>query len=167
MLTKLLSVGWVTVVWVALWGDLTWGNLLGGVLVGLLVLTAVRLPATSNGRRVALGPSLRYAAVFVRDLTVATAEVARQVFWPIARLRPAIVAIPLRSGDPRLISLVANSITLTPGTLTLEADEGRRTLWVHVLHLPEGEADTVISQAQDLERLGARVLRIDLDSGVT
>lgn len=162
MLGKLLTVAWVTAVWVALWGDLTAGNVLGGVLVSSAVLAAVRLPVATGVRRVAVGPTLRYAAVFSRDLVVATAEVARQVFWPVARLRPAILAVPLRSSDPGLVSLVANSITLTPGTLTLEADEGRRMLWVHVLHLPDGGADTIIEQAQGLERLGALVLRVDL-----
>lgn len=162
MLGKLLTVAWVTAVWVALWGDLTPGNVIGGALVACAVLAAVRLPVTTGVRRVAPGPTLRYAAAFSRDLVVATAEVARQVFWPVARLRPAIVAVPLRSGDPALVSLVANSITLTPGTLTLEADEDRRMLWVHVLHLPDGEGEDVIRQAQDLERLGAQVLRVDL-----
>jgi multicomponent Na+:H+ antiporter subunit E len=161
----LLVVAWIILVWVALWGDLSWANLVGGALVGLLVLAAVRVPLATGRRRVAPGPALRYAVVFARDLTVATAEVARQVFWPVRRLRPAILAVPLRSADPGLISLVANSITLTPGTLTLEADEERRMLWIHVLHLAEGEADAVIGQAQDLERLGARVLRVDLDDG--
>jgi multicomponent Na+:H+ antiporter subunit E len=167
VLGRLLTVAWITVVWLALWGDASWGNLVGGLAVGTFVLAALRLPATPRPRRIAARPALRYAVRFTRDLTVATAQVARQVLWPVHRLRPAVLAVPLRSGDPGLVSLVANSITLTPGTLTLEADDERRMLWVHVLHVPDEGADSVIEQAQALETLGARVLRVTLDPAGT
>lgn len=165
MLRALPMAVWVTAVWVALWGDLSWANLVGGMLVAALVLVVVPLPRGHRPRRAALGPSLRYAARFARDLTVATWEVSRQVFWPVERLRPAVLAVPLRSRDPGLLSLVANTITLTPGTLTLQADRESATLFVHVLHLEPGQADDVIGQAQGLERLGARAMGIDLDAG--
>jgi multicomponent Na+:H+ antiporter subunit E len=164
MLRRLPMVVWITAVWIALWGDLSWGNLLGGILIALLVLTAVRLPATDTARRIALLPALWYFLLFLRDLSVATLEVARQVFWPIDRLRPAVLEVPLVSTDAGLLSLVSNSITLTPGTLTLEVDEETGTLWVHLLHLEEGGESDVVEQALALERLGARVLGIDLDT---
>jgi multicomponent Na+:H+ antiporter subunit E len=155
---------WITLVWLALWGDLSPANVLGGVLVSALVLTIARLPGRMTSHRVAVLPALRYAALFVRDLCVATAEVARQVFWPIARLRPAILAVPMRSSDPGLLALVANTITLTPGTLTLEADAERSMLWVHLLHLEEGEKGQVVEAVRALEQLGARALGVDLDA---
>lgn len=153
---------WITLVWLALWGDLSWGNLLGGILVSALVLTVIRLPAVGVKPRIAPWPAMHYAVVFARDLCISTAEVSRQVFWPVARLRPAVLAVPLKTTDPGLISLVANTITLTPGTLTLEADNERSLLWVHVLHLAEGGEDAVIEQARGLERLGARALGVTL-----
>jgi multicomponent Na+:H+ antiporter subunit E len=68
------------------------------------------------------------------------------------------------SRDPGLLSLVANSITLTPGTLTLEVDGDRGVLWVHLLHLPEGGEAEIIEQTHSLERLGARALGVDLEA---
>lgn len=156
---------WVTLVWLALWGDLSWGNLLGGVLVSTLVLTAIRLPEVGVKPRIAPWSAALYAVVFARDLCVATFEVSRQVFWPVARLRPAVLAIPLETTDAGLISLVANTITLTPGTLTLEADNERSLLWVHVLHLSEGGEGAIIEQVRGLERLGARALGVALGTG--
>ncbi len=164
MRRRLAMAAWITLVWLALWGDLSAANVLGGVLVSALVLSVARLPARMTSHRIAVLPALRYAARFVRDLCVATAEVARQVFWPIARLRPAVLAVPMRSPDPGLLALVANTITLTPGTLTLEADAERPMLWVHLLHLEEGGEAKVVEQARALEQLGARVLGVDLDA---
>lgn len=162
MLRNLPMVAWITFVWLALWGDLSWANLLGGVLVAVVVLAAVRLPLTDTPHRMALVPALQYLLRFLKDLTVATAEVARQVFWPTDRLRPAVLEVQLTSTDPGLLSLVANSITLTPGTLTLEVDQDRSVLWVHLLHLEQGAEGDVAEHARGLERLGARALGIDL-----
>ena len=159
------AAGWIALVWIALWGDLSWANVVGGVLVAGLVLAAVPLPVPVVSHRITLGPALHYFVLFLRDLCVATFEVARQVFWPIARLRPGVVAVPLRSHDAGLLALVANTITLTPGTMTIEVDPAGARLWVHVLHLvPYGER-AVVEQAQALERLGARALGVELPTG--
>lgn len=165
MLRQLPMVAWITVVWIALWGDLSWANVLGGVAVAALLLAAVRLPVTGAPRRVALLPSLRYLLRFLVDLVAATAEVSRQVFWPVSRLRPAILEVPMVSTEPGLLSLVANSITLTPGTLTLQVDEERGVLWIHLLHLEPGAEGDVVEDVRALERLGARALGLDLGAG--
>jgi multicomponent Na+:H+ antiporter subunit E len=158
---RLPTVAWITLVWLALWGDLSVGNVLGGVLVAALVLAVVPLPAQESRHRLSLVASLRYLVVFLRDLTVATAQVARQVFWPVDRLRPAVVEVRLGSRDPGLLSLVANTITLTPGTMTLEVDPERGVLWVHALHLEDDdEAEKIVEDARGLERLGARALGV-------
>lgn len=162
MLRKLGMAAWITAVWIALWGDLSWANVVGGLLVSIFLLAAVPLRGKGASRRFAVVPALLYAAVFVRDLTMSSIEVARQVFWPVERLRPAILAADLESADRGLLSLVANTISLTPGTLTLEVDGERARLWIHVLHLEEGGEGAVLEQARALERLGARVLGVDL-----
>ncbi|PPK93412.1 multicomponent Na+:H+ antiporter subunit E [Kineococcus xinjiangensis] len=161
---NLPRLAWLLVVWLALWGDVSWANVLSGLLVGAFVLHVS--PPVEHGpfRWPAPLPTLTYALRFVRDLVVATAEVARQVLWPVSRLRPAVVEVPLRCRDRALLSLVSNSITLTPGTLTLEVDEAGPRIWVHVLHLEDrsGAAEDVVRHARSLEEHGARALRIDL-----
>ncbi|GAB2692860.1 Na+/H+ antiporter subunit E [Thalassiella azotivora] len=156
---------WITAVWLALWGDLSVGNVLGGVAVAVLLLWAVRLPERRAPRRRVSLPALAvYAVLFARDLWVATLEVARQVFWPVDRLRPAVVEVPLAGRDPGLLSLVANTITLTPGTLTLEVDAGTGRLWIHLLHLEGDDVEEVVATTRQLERRAAAVLRVDLDA---
>lgn len=162
MAGRLLVVAGLTLVWVGLWGDLSWGNLLGGVLIALAVLQVGAPRPALELRRLVPGAAVWYLVRFLRDLVVATLEVARQVFWPVRRLRPAVIAVPMHSRDPELLAVVANSITLTPGTLTVMADDATGTLWVHLLHLPEGGRQGVIEQVQDLERLAARAMSVPL-----
>lgn len=159
--SRLPVLAWITVVWLALWGDLSWANVLGGLAVGTALLLVVPLPRPERVPRVSPVAAARYFLRFLRDLTVATAEVARQVFWPVERLRPAVVAVHLTTRRAGLLSLVANTITLTPGTMTLEVDEDAGVLFVHCLHLPEGREGEVEEQARELEALGARALGIE------
>ena len=60
---------------------------------------------------------------------------------PLRRLRPAILYVPI---DPDMtdaeITTLANVITLTPGTLTLDVTEDRRALRVHCMHAPDVDA---------------------------
>ena len=135
---------WLALVWTGLWGDVSWANVLGGVAVAVLLLLALPLPATPGGSRLRPGPVLRLAVVFAVDLVKANVVVALQVLRASlpggGRMRQAVVAVPIRSTDDRLVTVVANMISLTPGTLTLEVDRVRRLLYVHVLDLDSREA---------------------------
>jgi multicomponent Na+:H+ antiporter subunit E len=159
------TVAWLLAVWFALWGDLSWANLLGGLAAAALVLVAAPLPASPRRYRVRPLPALTYLLAFLRDLVVATLEVARQVLRPQLHLRPAVLEVPLRTTDSGLVSLVANTTTLTPGTMTVEADPAHARLWIHVLHLPDepGAAERELRTVQGREEHGARVLGLELD----
>lgn len=162
MRRRLGTVVLLALVWVALWGDLSVGNVLAGLLLGAAVLALAPLPGQEGPRRLRPGAAVRYVLHVLQALVLATAEVARQVFWPLGRLSPGVVRVHLRTSDPGLVSLVANTISLTPGTLTLEVDLERRTLWVHALHLPDGSGDAVVDGAHRLEELGAAALQVQL-----
>jgi multicomponent Na+:H+ antiporter subunit E len=74
------------------------------------------------------------AAAFGRDLLISSLQVARAVLTPADRVQPRFVTVPLASARSGLeITLVANYITLTPGTLTVDVSPDRRTLLVHSL----------------------------------
>lgn len=77
---------------------------------------------------------LRFVAVYVVDLVRANALVAWEVATPTHHMSPGIVAVPVRVRGARL-SLLANLITLTPGTITLDLDEDESVIYVHSLHL--------------------------------
>lgn len=139
---RLLLVLWLTAVWVALWGSVTPANVLGGLAVAVALLAVpTREPATpAVGVRGRINPVglLRFAAYFAVALVKASIEVVVLVLNPRMRLRQAVVAVPVAGASDALLTLLANSISLTPGTLTLEVDREQRVLYVHALQVGEG-----------------------------
>src|SRR5690606_4790039 len=75
--------------------------------------------------------------LFLYELGVRAIKVAKIVLTPDLKsvLNPAIVAVPLNVTSDAEIALLANLITLTPGTLSVDVSDDRRTLYVHVLAL--------------------------------
>lgn len=155
-MSRALLVLWLTLVWVLLWGSPSVGNVLAGLLLGSALVVLV---SPGPERRAGVHPVavLRYGVHFAWALVTATASVVRTVLSPRMRLEEAIVAVPLRATSPVVVSFVANSITLTPGTLTVDvrprhygiddADDadgdegdGPPVLYVHCLVLGDPEA---------------------------
>lgn len=163
-------VAWLTLVWLLLWG-FSFGNLLAGVALGTILVVVVPRGAARGGgvRPVAV---VRFGWHFARALVVSTASVAATVLRPRLRLEEGIVVVPLRARSPVVVAFVANAVTLTPGTLTVDVrprsygieqhegevsrdgptavDEGP-VLFVHCL--VTGDPDAVRVDVSDLERL--------------
>ncbi|MFC6725723.1 Na+/H+ antiporter subunit E, partial [Halobium palmae] len=106
-----------------------------GLLVGLPVAFAVRRfygPSFATARTLRVVPyALLYLAAFLWELLTANVDVARRVISPSMPIDPAVVEVPLRVRSDAAISTIANSITLTPGTLTMDYDAATNTLYVH------------------------------------
>ncbi len=134
------GIAWLTLVWIALWEDLTWANTLGGVLVALAVMRAI--PARPATARHGVRPwaLLKLSIYFLWRLAQASVLLAWEIVTPRNRINAAVVAVPLASRSPGIVTLVANMVSLTPGTLTLEVDEETMTIFIHVLHLETVEA---------------------------
>ena len=136
----------LVVVWVALWGTPTVGNFLSGLIaVGVIFLVFPsgpgRLEPADEGR-VRILASLHFLVFFAWALVVATWDVTLTVLGPRSKIAEAVVAVPLRSASPVIATMVANAITLTPGTMTIEVsdDEDPIVLYVHVLGLGDPES---------------------------
>jgi multicomponent Na+:H+ antiporter subunit G len=147
------------VIWVALWRDLSVGNVINGVLVGLVVELVSRertrgVPVSPLGAAVFV---VRYAGLVVAS----TLRVAWEVITPTnERVREAIVEVPLRVTSAPAVLLLANAISYTPGTLTLEVSGGPAPaparLWVHVLHFES--VPQVVAEVRRIEDLVAAAL---------
>jgi multicomponent K+:H+ antiporter subunit E len=86
---------------------------------------------------------LRFAGVFLRDVIVANLSVARLILAGPRALRPAFVVVPLDLTDDLAISLLANTICLTPGTVSAHLSTDRRQLLVHALDC--GDPDELVA----------------------
>jgi len=145
---------WLVAVWVALWGELTVANVLSGTLVAVAVSRTV---PTSEGplSRIRLGALVRFEVHFLRKLIEATLVVAWETVTPRNRLVEGIVRVPITGSTPFVAFIVANSVSLTPGTVTLAVEDDRSAIYVHVLHLRDIEA--VRREVQQLEALAVAV----------
>lgn len=135
-MTRLVPVGWMVVLWLVLWRDASPANLASGLVVGLAVVAVFPLrPARASDhtvRPLRLVVSLGY---FAWLLVVSNLVVARQILTPRDRVWTGIVAVPVPPGSDLVTTIVANAITLTPGTLTLEVERDPPVLYVHVLQV--------------------------------
>lgn len=82
---------------------------------------------------------IRFNAFFIRELLKANLRVAWEVLTPKHHMRPAIIAIPLDADSDLQITILANFITLTPGTLSLDVSPDRKTLYVHAMYVDDVE----------------------------
>jgi len=140
----LLAVVWLAVRGVPLVPIRLVEELLIGVAVGVPLAYAGRRfyrPVTGLDRSIRLVPYLGlYVATFVYVLVTASVDVARRVLSPSLPIEPAVMVIPLRVESDLAVTTIANSITLTPGTLTMDYDSERNVLFVHSLDGSDVEA---------------------------
>jgi multicomponent Na+:H+ antiporter subunit E len=132
---------WLTAVWVMLWESLTWANTLGGVVVAAVV--AAMVPSHRVETRVGFRPlpALKLLGYFLWKLVEASAKLSWEIFTPRNRINAAVISVPLTSRVPGIVTGVANMVSLTPGTVTVDIDEETMTLFMHVLHLRSVEEE--------------------------
>jgi multicomponent Na+:H+ antiporter subunit E len=126
--------------WAALWGEITLANLVVGYVSGYVILAAlskggVLRPTLTSKMAHAVG----LAGFFAWELVLANMRVAVDVLRPRTTIRPAVLAIPLDvTGDSEIL-LLSMLINITPGSVTIDLSEDRRTLYVHVMHMTSAE----------------------------
>ncbi|MCC5852313.1 MAG: Na+/H+ antiporter subunit E [Alkalimonas sp.] len=94
---------------------------------------------------------LRYAGRFAADIFRSNLLVAWQIIRPIERLQPGFVSYPLSLRDDFAITILASTITLTPGTVSAHISRDKKTLLLHVLNLKD-EAALIAEIAERYEK---------------
>lgn len=83
---------------------------------------------------------VRFIGVVLHDIVTANLAVAWRILHRPEHLQPAFIEVPLALESDLAISFLANTICLTPGTVTAQLSQDRRTLLVHALDAPDPEA---------------------------
>ncbi len=131
----------LAVVWVLLVGSVEPGAWIAGAVFGWAIALATRRfwpDAVRIARPLVL---LRFIALVLADIVVAALVLAVLLLSPLRRLRPAFMEIPLDLRSDLAISLLANTISLTPGTVSCWLSPDRRSLLVHTLHTADPAAE--------------------------
>lgn len=147
----------LTVSWVLLGNTLSLNAVVLGAILGLAIppLTAgfwPNRPEVRNPVKLAL-----YFLIVLWDIVLANITVAKIILTvPNARLASHFITLPLTLRSPEGISLLAGTITMTPGTVSCELSADGRALLVHALHAPDPDA----ARDEMLNRYEARLLEI-------
>jgi len=126
--------------WAAVTGSFAEVNLAFGFLLGFggLYLIREQVGTGAYTQRVVKGFGL--ALLFVYELVLSAWRVATIVLRPQIKLQPGIIAFPLTVDRDFEITMLANLITLTPGTLSVDVSEDRKILYVHCIDVPDPQA---------------------------
>ena len=142
----------LAVVWVLLNNAITPGAIVLGLILGVAIplFTASYWPATPTLQNYVM--LVEYAFVALWDILVANVQVA---FWILFRrpqeLASVFFTVPLDVVKPEAITVLAGTITMTPGTVSCDLASDGRSLLVHGLHVPDVEG-TVATIKQRYER---------------
>jgi multicomponent Na+:H+ antiporter subunit E len=166
--------------WLALTGEFTILNFLVGLLASAAMIWLVQRvsPFEPRSREMpAYGLKgiqlISFGLYFIWELILANVRVAIDVMRPRPQITPAVVAVPLDGYSDAEVTLLANFITLTPGTLSLDfverrestsdetqSDEAQRVLYVHAMHVGRTQAAIEDFRRQMSQNLGNRVKEV-------
>lgn len=141
---------WLIVLWMLLWGQFTVLSAVTGIAVALFVTRVFRLPTIELSGRINLWWAALLVVQFLTAVVHGSLSVAAQVLNPRRAPRSAIIAVPLRYADDLVMTHVAVTSSLIPGSLVVEADRDTRTLYLHVIG---------VRSLEDVEHQRAGVLR--------
>ena len=141
----------LAIVWMLLQNDVSAGMAVFGIILGIIIPwgTSIWWPDTPKGFR--LSKMITYSFMVMWDILVANIQVAWIVLSvPNAKLKPAWIVIPLELREPEAITVLAGTITLTPGTVSADLSDQGHSLLVHVLHTddPDAVRDEITSRYQ-------------------
>jgi multicomponent K+:H+ antiporter subunit E len=131
----------LAVVWTLLQNEVSAGMIVFGIILGIIIpiMTARWWPDRPKGLR--LGKMLAYVCLVMWDIVVANIQVAWIVLTKRnADMRPNWVVIPLDLRSPEAITILAGTITLTPGTVSADLSDEGKSLLVHALDADDPDA---------------------------
>ncbi|NLI83758.1 MAG: Na+/H+ antiporter subunit E [Deltaproteobacteria bacterium] len=124
------------IIWMVITGLFKPENFLGGFAIAYLILwllhDAIGGPSSYFSK---VRQTAGFVVFFLKELFKANLRVARDVLTITHHMQPGVVAVPLDVETDLEITLLANLITLTPGTLSLDVSDDRKILYVHGMYV--------------------------------
>lgn len=131
----------LAVAWAILFGGFTWLTVLSGLVVGYGVLWLLQpLTGTESKYFKRVWYWIKLLVLFLYELVVSSASVLWDIITPQNQSQPAILEMPLDVKSDAGILLVTNLISLTPGTLSIDVSQDRKTLTLHAMFAEDPDA---------------------------
>jgi multicomponent Na+:H+ antiporter subunit E len=125
--------------WAAVTGSFSQLNLLFGFLLGIFALYLIREQVGTTGYFERSRKIISLAGLFFYELVISAVRVLLLVIRPKLDINPGIIAYPLKVDRDFEITLLANLISLTPGTISVDVSGDRRRLFVHTIDCSDPE----------------------------
>jgi multicomponent Na+:H+ antiporter subunit E len=130
----------LTLVWAGLLGGITLANLVSGFVVSYLLLWLVTRGQRGHDNYFGKLPRfIGFVGYYLWELLVSNAIIAYDVLTPTHHMKPGVIGIPIDAKTDLEITVLANLITMTPGTLSLDISPDRKTLYVHAMYIRDPE----------------------------
>ncbi|MCX7558753.1 Na+/H+ antiporter subunit E [Sulfitobacter sp. F26204] len=137
LLTVLLAL-----VWILLQNNFSAGMVVYGVILGIVITKGTAVWWPERPGNINLARMFSYSIIVLWDIMIANIQVAWIVISvPNNKLKPAWIVVPLDLVQPEAITVLAGTITLTPGTVSADLSDEGHSLLVHVLHTDDPQAD--------------------------
>ncbi|MFP4226635.1 MAG: Na+/H+ antiporter subunit E [Desulfobacterales bacterium] len=124
----------------AILGQVNLTGFLAGYAIGYLSLWVTRPLYGPSTYFMRVARILQLAGYFIWQLLVSNFRVLWDVITPRQISKPGVIAVPLDAKTDFEIMMVANLVSLTPGSLSLDVSDDRKTLFVHMMFLDNVEA---------------------------
>ncbi len=127
------------ILWLLLNNTFSFGHIVLGTLLGIVIPWFTNRFWPERPRICKRRLFLKFFFItFVYDVVVSNINVVRLILKPdISTLQPKFIQVPLDTDDPMVISILANVISMTPGTVSSEISADKKTLIVHGLNVPD------------------------------
>lgn len=146
----------LALVWTSLAGDFSGSGLLTGFVFGYAVLILIsRITGQTGGYTRKIGQVVGFAFFYAWELIKSNIRVAYEVLSPTHHMTPGVIGLELDTDSDAAITILANLITMTPGTLSLDVSNDRRMLFIHAMYVDDEEG-----LRQELKALESRVIEL-------
>jgi multicomponent Na+:H+ antiporter subunit E len=129
----------LSIAWMLLTGELTAENFIEGLIIGYIILWVSKAALGGTKYFKKIPKAISFFFYFIKEMILANLKVAFDIITPKDYMKPGIVAVPLDAETNIEITLLANLITLTPGTLSLDVSHDKKVLYIHTLYLDDVE----------------------------
>lgn len=141
----------LTLAWAALWGSFSPGHLIVGAIVGCALIHAFARGARQPFYLRRILALERFLRLFLWHVFLANLQVAHICISPELKIRPGIVALPLRVQTDGAIAALTHMLTVTPGSVPLDISPDKKEIYIHCPDL--GRLDSVIHSKDVFEEL--------------
>jgi multicomponent K+:H+ antiporter subunit E len=137
----------LAVLWLLMVNSFSVAHMLLGLALGVFIPFITRAFWPEQAKVHHLLPLLRYFLILLVDIVRSNLTVARLIVGSPNQLTPGFVTFPLELDDDFAVTILASTISLTPGTVTAHYDSEAGTLLIHALHVTD--EDELVRQIKE------------------